>query len=82
MESDEATLQPNVLVEENQKPDGVKKWVDLIRQMKDRVNGIKHAVDKTNEDPKPEKTPEKITLPTVFIHLPGSTKQIKVVASK
>jgi len=86
LESEEATLQPNTLVDDNAKPDGIKKWVDTIKQMKDRINGIK-VVEKEktviHEQVKQLSThSSERDQHNVVIHLPGSSKSIKVVASK
>lgn len=84
LESDEATLQPNTLVEENAKPDGIKKWVETLKQMKDRINGIKVVEKEKNiiHEQLKQKNTNSNNQQNVIIHLPGSSKSIKVVASK
>lgn len=88
LETDEATLQPYTLVDDNMKaPDALKHWVDIVKAMRNRLQGIYKSTEKdlgynTDSEAAKPKTKPKKNEPTVTILLPGSSKSIRVVAQK
>lgn len=77
MESEEATLQPFTLVEDNMKSGfGLHNWVLKIKSMRQKLIGNNENMIRGLE----KKVDDKINNQYVVVKLPGSSKSIKIKA--